>query len=638
MRPGKLGSVNENAEQRRSLPLRMIHRLYVLVRGYFAIVGLLVTLGPVLIVALATRGGGEAPKAKVDFSAEHPARLKLGLHGLLVEKEPDISDRFLSRLFGDDTSLYLPDIRSALRRAATDERVARLEIEIGSLTGSLAELTELRRMLVEFRDGGKPLHAVLVEGSDWNYYVASAAGQVILNPASSLVIPGPTFTLTYFGEALRKLGVEIEVLRAGKYKSAFEAFVQNAPSEPTLEQYRTMEESLRAHLVEAVAASRGKDAATVRGWFQRSIFTAEEARASGLVDAIGYDAEASDLPATAAREPLVKLEDYAASGAPETRPVVEDQGGIALIEAVGEIHMGDSGMADEGITPLGMRRELRWAQTDDKVKAVVLRVSSPGGSAVASDMIWNDVRKLAAEKPVVVSMGAYAASGGYYISAPAHRLIAEPTTITGSIGVIGMLPRLGAFEEKYGVSFHIITQSDRARLLNPGTKGTDEDKALMTATIDQVYKTFVEKVAAGRKMPAAEVDARAQGRVYSGLQALDLKLVDAIGGLPDAFKAAKELAGFDVDKLYPVLHYEGDELDLHECLGSPQQMMRCLRRGGARVALPPLPVDLVWAEVAPRRIEAVAQTLERWVGAGALAIWPGYLSAALDRPAGVAAR
>jgi ClpP class serine protease len=154
----------------------------------------------------------------------------------------------------------------------------------------------------------------------------------------------------------------------------------------------------------------------------------------------------------------------------------------------------------------------------------------------------------------------------------------------------------------------------------------------MTSTIDQVYSTFLEKVALGRKMPVSEVDARAQGRVYSGLQALDLKLVDAIGGLPDAFKAAKELAGFDVDKLYPVLHYEGDEFALHECLGSPQQMMRCLRRGGARVALPPLAVGLAWGQASTSRAEAIAKTLERWVDAGALAVWPGYLSAEIDRP------
>lgn len=615
--------MNDTTSKPRSMIVRFIHRVYAVIRGYFAIIGLLVTFGPMLVVFLASRGGFEAPLLRPDYSVDKPARLRLNLHGPLVEKQPGMSERLLSQLFGGEQLLYLPEIRASLKKAATDARVARLELEIGSMSGSLADFAELRRMLVEFRESGKPLHAVLVEGDDWHYYVASAANHVILNPASSLILPGPLFTLTYFGEALKKLGVEIEVLRAGKYKSAFEPFVQNTPSEPTLEQYRTMEESLRTHLVEVVATSRGKDVETVRTWFKRSIYTAEEARTAGLVDAVGYSAEAVDLPAVATREIQIKLEDYAEQNPTESKAAVEDQGGIALIEAVGEIHMGDAGMAEDGIAPLSMRRELHWAQTNDKVKAVVLRVSSPGGSATAADMIWNDVRALAAEKPVVVSMGAYAASGGYYISAPAHRLIAEPTTITGSIGVIGMIPRLGAFEDKYGVSFHVVTQTERANLLNPGGKGTDEDRRLMSSTIDQVYKTFIEKVATGRKLPVPDVEGLAQGRVYTGLQALDLKLVDAIGGLPTAFRAAKELAGFDVEKLYPVYHYEPEQLDLRECLAGPMQLMRCLRESGVKTLSP---LRSLVVDRHPANLEQTALTLKRWIGRGPLAVWPGFLT------------
>ena len=608
----------------RPLLIRIFHRIYAFVRGYFAIIGLLVTFLPMIFMYLAARGGLEAPHFRYhEYSTDKPARLRLLLHGKLVEKEPEMADRILSRLLGGEDLLYLPDIRQALKTAATDARVARLEIEIGALAGSLADLAELRRMLVEFRENGKPLHAVLVEGDDWHYYIASAANHVILNPSTSLVIPGPMFTLTYFGEALKKLGVDIEVLRAGKYKSAFEPFVQNVPSEATLEQYRAMEVSLRSHLVEVVAASRNKDAATVSAWFKRSIYTPDEAREAGLIDAIGYSSEAVELPAVAAREIPIKLEDYAEQNPPSTAQSIEDQGGIALIEAVGEIHMGDAGAAEDGIAPLSMRRELQWAQNDNKVKAVVLRVSSPGGSAVASDMIWNDVRKLAAEKPVVVSMGAYAGSGGYYIAAPAQRLIAEPTTITGSIGVIGMIPRLGAFEEKYGVSFHVVTQSERANLLNPGGKGTEEDRRLMSSTIDHVYRTFVEKVASGRKMPVPAVESLAQGRVYTGLQALDLKLVDDIGGLPTAFRAAKELAGFDVDKLYPVYHYEPEALDLRECLLGPTQLMRCLRESGVTAGGHLRSLLLARR---PDQLEQMVTTLDRWTNGGALALWPEYLS------------
>lgn len=618
-------------KKQQAWPLRFVKSIYVALRGYFAILGLLVTLLPVLIGYLATHAGIETPKAKLNYSSERPARLKLGLHGAVVEKQPGVTELLLERLFGEEAAIYLPNLRKALKQAAADPGIARLELEIGSLQGSWADFAELRRLLVEFRENGKSLTAILVDGSDWNYYVASAAEHIILNPATSLVIPGPVFNLTYFGEGLKKLGVEMDVVRAGKYKSAFEPFVANEPSAATLEQYQTMEESLRNHIVEAVAASRGQQADRVRTWFKHSIYTADEAKAAGLIDAIGYDAEASELPAASAREEAIKFEDYAAQIVTDDKTVASGDDGIALIEAIGEISMDDTtGMSSvEGITPLAMRRELHWAQTNNKVKAVVLRISSPGGSAVASDLIWNDVRKLAAEKPVVVSMGAYAASGGYYIASPAQKLIAEPTTITGSIGVIGMIPRLGAFKDKYGVSFHIVTQSERANLLNPGGKGTDEDKRLLNATIEQVYQTFVEKVARGRKIPESEVEARAQGRVYTGLQALELKLVDDIGGLPVAFKAAKELASFDTNKLYPVYQYEPEEFDLRKCLTGPEQLMRCLGEGGAstlsRIARSRF-------EQTTNPVEKVATKLQHWLGQGALMVWPGYLNLEMDQP------
>jgi protease-4 len=196
------------------------------------------------------------------------------------------------------------------------------------------------------------------------------------------------------------------------------------------------------------------------------------------------------------------------------------------------MHSRDDGLGSaDGITPDRMRRELLWAADEDDVKAVVLRVSSPGGSAVASDMIWNDVKSLAAKKPVVVSMGAYAASGGYYISAPATHVVAEPTTITGSIGVIGMLPNFAPFKDKYGVSFHAVTGTERVALVNPGKTPTDKDRELIGQAIDDTYKTFVGKVADGRSLEISKVEALAQGRVYTGIQALKLGLVDELGGL-----------------------------------------------------------------------------------------------------------
>jgi protease-4 len=239
-------------------------------------------------------------------------------------------------------------------------------------------------------------------------------------------------------------------------------------------------------------------------------------------------------------------------------------------------------------------------------------------------MIWHELHMLAQEKPLVVSMGAYAASGGYYISAPAKRIVAEPTTVTGSIGVIGMLPSLKPFKEKYGVSFYAVTQSDRQNLVDMGATPTAEDRRLIVSTIDQVYRTFLEKVASGRHMKVEDVDALAQGRVYTGVEALKLGLVDELGGMQSAFKAAKELAGFDVDKLYPVHRYEGERRSLTECLAkkNPGEIFKCVR-GGATLSLPRHGA----AGLAERAADAQAR-LESWLAGPpqALALWPGYLS------------
>jgi protease-4 len=644
------------------------------IRNYFVAVGVFVTALPILIgVLIATAEPGGATRPRLDATKDEPAPLTLQLEGKIAQRDPGFAERILSRLFAGERAIYLPEIRSALRRAKKDPRVARLSIAMTDVEATPAEWTELRRLLVDFKEGGKRIDVLVASADDWGYYAASAADRLLINPASSVSIPGPTFTLVYFGEALRKLGVGIEVLRAGKYKSAFEPLVLDAPSPEALEEYRAMQGSLLDHIVAEVAKGRKKDQKTVREWFKKSVFSASEAVELGLVDGLGHteELEALEDPATAAKkkEPVaredrdpaaeeaakdeekapppegsaVSVAEYfrATEGEPEgaggPQPKsVTDEGGIALIEAVGEIHMvseGNSFSDEDGITPGTLHKELRWAGDDDDVKAVVFRVSSPGGSAVASDMIWKDVKELAAKKPVVVSMGAYAASGGYYISVPAQKLIAEPTTITGSIGVIGMLPKVPAFPEKYGVSFHVVSQSDRVALLNPGVPSTDEDKAVMQKTIDETYDTFVSRVAEGRKMKPKAVDALGQGRVYTGVEAKDLGLVDELGGVQLAFDTAKKLAGLDPKSLYPILRYEDDRVNLRDCLRNPLKMLDCLDQGDTRLDLGFDTGLGALSPVAPALPAALAARLagkaQSWLAVsrreGTMALWPGYL-------------
>lgn len=590
--------------------------VYRVLRNYFAFVGLLVTCLPLLFaVALSKQ-----VETKVDWPKPQPAALMLDLNGAIAERGPGFEELIFQRLFATYRGVYLPEIRAALKRAATDENVESVTVRFRQVQASPAEFADLRRILGDFRGSGKKVLAVIEDADDWNYYVASVADRILLNPASSMTLTGPSFHLTYFGDAIRKLGVDIDVVRAGKYKSAFEPFILNDPSEATLEQYRAMQTSLFDHVVGSVAEGRAKPAAEIVNWYKKSLFTADEAVAMGIVDALGYGPDKEFT--------VQEYGDTPAAGKEQIS--VTDQGGIALIEAVGEISMAQAAEigGEDGITPGGMAKQLNWALDEDDVKAVVLRVSSPGGSATASDIIWEDVRRLAEKKPVVVSMGAYAASGGYYISAPATKIIAEPTTITGSIGVIGMLPSFSAFREKYGVSFHIVTSSDRASMLSGGSRATPEDKAMLDGTIASVYETFVTKVAEGRKLDVKDVHALAQGRVYTGLEAKELKLVDELGGLQAAFVAAKDLAGFDKDKLYPVLQYEGEGTNLAECLKNPVNMMKCLRDARGEVSLQ----RLLSIGTSPLTDDTarVASRVGRWIGKDGptepLALWPSYLS------------
>jgi len=616
------------------------------IRNYFIFVGVLVTLGWVATIILISKGSKmEIESPLTSLSSTEPSALWLELSGKVSEEEPSFSQLIFAKFMGSEHEVYLPKLRLALKRAAKDDRIKELIINVMPVSASAAEYASLRKAIADYREAsGKPVRVFMADISDWNYYIASAGTNITLNPTGAVALPGPAFQLIYFGDALKKLGVSIDVVRAGKYKSAFEPFIQNKPSEPTLEEYNSMQKSLLDHIVAAVSNGRGKDESTVRGWYKKSFFTTEEAVKTGIVDNVGYtpqkpDDEDYEAPATKPGQPkveqeiadAVEIEDYLAATKHDKhkQEQVTNKGGIALIDAIGQINLTSRSAGptsdDEGINPDDMRRQLRWALENPEVKAVVLRISSPGGSAVASDMIWNDVRILANAKPLVVSMGAYAASGGYYIAAPAKRIFAEPTTVTGSIGVIGMLPSAEGFEDKWGVSFHMISSSDRKQLLDLGSKATAEDKALLEKNIAAVYKTFIQKVAEGRNMPIEKVEAIAQGRVYTGLQGKDIGLVDEIGGADAALRSAKELAGFDKDKLYPVLRYKDKGFSLSDCLKRPSQIAQCLKHAGVRSGAPKL-----LSATALDGPEKVARTVAAWALAPqrerTLTLWSGYLS------------
>ncbi|HYC54734.1 MAG TPA: signal peptide peptidase SppA [Candidatus Binatia bacterium] len=579
-----------NEQRRPGLLLRLLRGFYRTGRFFFASIGLFVTIVPLILVSMMLSDDRAdeltAQDAKSDVADSVLLQMQLG--GVVAETAPDARFALVNRLLGARSHLYLPDLVKVLERASRDERVDGLVVQVEDLMASPAAVAEMRQAFVRFRESGKPLAFHLSEADTEDYYLATAGSSIEMTPTGTLEVPGPVFQLMYMSSALDKLGIEFQVVRAGKYKSAFEPLIADGPSPATLEMMRAMEESLRAHLAETIASARNVGADQVRAWMRRGLFTAEEARRAGLVDKLSYPADHETRMRTEwnASEKL-RLSRYGTatkSDDPASGPGAPDEK-IAVIEAEGEIVLYDDD-ADEGgtITPRRLAKAFRWAREQDDVKAVVFRISSPGGSAIASDLIWKEVRRTDKKKPVVVSMGESAASGGYYVAAAASRIIAEPTTITGSIGVLAGLPKLSGFSEKWRLNFHTVTQTDRAGLYSVAQETTREDEELLASHVDETYATFVRKVAKGRGMKMARAYALAEGRVYTGAEAHALGLVDELGGYTEAIKAAVVLAELDTTKTYPTERY-GYERNLLDCLQSFSNLEDCISDDETSLAL-----------------------------------------------------
>ena len=554
--------VNENRQEPQNFVMSIVFKTLRWLRNYFILIGVLVTILMFSAIVF-TSNQGPTPLA-----SDAKVFLNLKLEGDI--KESNFEESYLEELYAlfsqEPRGVRLLDMRQKLDLAAQDPRVQGLFLEIHSLGGSLAAFTELRGYLEAFKESKKPIFAWFAHGNNSTYYLASVANKIFMAPVGDLSIPGPSFQLVYFGKALRNLGVNIEVVRAGKFKSAFEPFILNEPSLETREMYNSLKTSLLSHLESKIAPSRQlKEGQSVNTWYKQTLFDPIEAKTKGLVDHVTHLAKAKEMAFKDSETESYSFFNYDKAVLPQLSSPKEE--GIALIEAIGEIHLSQQN-GDRVITPEQIGSKLDWALEESHVKAVVLRISSPGGSASASDMIWSKVKALALKKPVVVSMGGVAASGGYYIASPAHKIFADDTTITGSIGVIGMLPKLNQFDQKYGINFHMISNSNRKQLLNPGGKSSKRDRKVLGNSIDIVYQMFLNRVAEGRKLKKEDVHAIAQGRVWTGAQAKNIGLVDEIGGLWEAIQEAKKLANLDLNKKYPLLRWKKKVAGLSSCLAN----------------------------------------------------------------------
>lgn len=465
--------------------------------------------------------------------------------------------------FGDrKDTLQLRTVTRALRAAANDARIAGVFIT-GDLTpvafgSGYAALQEVRGALSDFRASGKPVMAYLTQATTRSYYLASVASDLAIDPYGIILMPGLASEPAFFAGALEKYGVNVQVARAGKYKSAVEPFTRRDMSPENREELQLLLDDLWAALLADMAPSRGLTPEDIQNAVDREgLIGAQAAQTHRLVDRVAYRDEIYDvLKAETGRagtkEPFkqVTLANYARiakdileqpKGRGRDVPRSSGRGRIAVVYAEGEIVDGE-GQPDQ-IGGTRFSRELRKLRQDDDVKAVVLRVNSPGGSASASEVIQREVRLIKEQKPIIVSMGSYAASGGYWIAAYGDRIFAEPATVTGSIGVFGLQFDVQELANDFGVTFDRVKTGRFADALTISRPKTAEELAIFQRLVDWIYGEFVGKVSEGRDLTREAVEAVAQGRVWSGKEALRHGLVDELGGLETAIAHAAEKAG-----------------------------------------------------------------------------------------------
>lgn len=511
----------------------------ILVLGFLSSLMMSVMMGMILAI------GSTQSKTSVDKHSVYVIEMKGSVSEQVADDDyTQTLYEAMGRTAGKQYGLH--DIIRNIRIAKDDDNIVGIYLRGGMLSAGFAAFSEIREALEDFRESGKFVVAYAENYGQGNYYLASVADKVYLNEQGSLGWSGLYSQLAYYSRALEKLGVEMQVVKVGTFKSAVEPYMRTDMSEANRLQMTTLLQDMWQVMLSDVSASRGISIDDLNRYADMNMQFQDEHLAAeyGLVDSIVYVQDMKDILEQFTGTEKYKLvshsemNSYASTVAPK-----ENKDKIAVIYAEGDIV--DDG--DEGIVGKKMVKTINKVAKKDNVKAVVLRVNSPGGSAYASEQIWHALQLLKEEKPLVVSMGNYAASGGYYISCGADSIFAEANTLTGSIGIFGIIPNYSGLANKIGLDFDGV-QTNRRGLManNMVTKGMDaESRQLMQQVINRGYETFVGRCADGRQMTKDEIKAIAEGRVWSGSRALELNLVDAIGNLDDAIHSAAELVGLE---------------------------------------------------------------------------------------------
>lgn len=481
--------------------------------------------------------------------------LSLKLEGVLNER---VVDNPLKELLDiNQSSLGLKDILEAIDKAKVNPNIKGIYLEAGSMSTSFASLEAIRKALLDFKDSGKFIVAYADQYSQGLYYVASVADQVHLNPKGGLAWAGLSAQPMFYTDLFKKAGVDMQIFKVGTYKSAVEPYTETKMSAANREQMTVFLQDIWSHILGGVSESRGisterlNDLANQMMLFQPT----EEVMSNNLVDKLSYRYEVKDavrnLIGEDSEPDYVSYKKMKNVSAPE-KEKTKSEGSIAVYYAEGGI-VDQGSKYDTEIVGNTVVKDLKKLEENSRVKAVVLRVNSPGGSAYASEQIWKAVQDLKAKKPVVVSMGDYAASGGYYISAGADWIVAEPTTLTGSIGIFAMIPSFEKLADKVGLSFDVVKTNKFADFGSIFRGFNADERMLLQRYIEDGYDLFVKRCADGREMANDSIRQIAEGRVWTGTRALKLGLVDQLGGLNEAVAVAAQKAGISSYRLrsYP---------------------------------------------------------------------------------------
>ena len=519
----------------------------------FALIGLAAAVsitGIVLLYLLTARGP----------SVPDRATLVVRTGGELLERQPD---DIVGQVLGRDAASLRGYVES-LRKAARDPRIGAVLLRPTALDTPLwGKVQELREAILEFRRSGKPVVAYLEYGGDREYYLASAADQVFLLPTSPLDLTGIASYELFLRGTLDRIGASPDFVRIGAYKTAPNQLTERTFTPAHREMTESLNRDLYDQLVRGIAEARRKSEEEVRQLLDEGPFSPEAAHRAGLVDDLAYLDQLDDRAValkegTGAREVVEesayqRVSAQAAGFRPQARIAVLYVSGLIVSgRSTYDVVNGPTAGSDTVV------EQLQRIRDDDSVRAIVLRVDSPGGSSVASDVIWRELmitRDAKPSRPLVVSMSDLAASGGYYVSMPGHVIVAQPATLTGSIGIYGGKFVLASTMEKLGITTETVTSGRNAGINSPFAPFTPEQRAKLRDYMEDFYEGFVQKAATSRRMRPEAIDAVAQGRVWTGRQAQERGLVDALGGLDRAVAIAKERAGIAADEDVELVTY-----------------------------------------------------------------------------------